>query len=111
MSSTLADTDAPTWTDLTAFEGNTLYAVAALEADSEPTYGLAVKRVLSDLYGQEINHGRLYPTLDGLDDAGLLEKSELDSRTNRYELTDVGRDLLRDRLRQLSDAVNGGDSA
>ncbi|WP_436347071.1 helix-turn-helix transcriptional regulator [Natronorubrum sp. FCH18a] len=96
----------PCWTDLTAFEGNVLYAVVCLQADDETSYGLAVKRVLEDLYNQEINHGRVYPTLDNLAEYGLVKKSPLDERTNEYEVTDVGRDLLRQRTNLLAEALN-----
>ncbi|GAA4978462.1 helix-turn-helix transcriptional regulator [Rhizobium sp. S152] len=98
------------WTDLTAFEGNVLYALARLQSDGETSYGLAVKRVLQDLYEQEINHGRLYPALDDLAEYGFVEKSALDKRTNEYVLTDAGRQLLRDRIDLLADALVGGDA-
>jgi len=101
----------PRWTDLTAFEGNVLYAIARLESSEDTSYGLAIKSVLQDLYGQEINHGRLYPALDDLAEEGLIEKSELDKRTNEYELTDAGHQLLRDRIDLLAEAVVGGGEA
>ncbi len=71
--------------DLTAFQQNILMILA-----EEPRYGLAIKRELEDYYGTEVNHGRLYPNLDDLVDLGLVEKSELDKRTNQYELTETG---------------------
>jgi DNA-binding PadR family transcriptional regulator len=71
--------------DLTAFQQNILVILS-----EEAMYGLAIKRQLEDYYGEEINHGRLYPNLDNLVDKGLLNKSELDKRTNQYELTDEG---------------------
>jgi PadR family transcriptional regulator PadR len=73
--------------DLTGFQRDILYVTAGLE---EP-HGLAVKDELEDYYGQEINHGRLYPNLDELVDKGLVEKGELDERTNSYTLTRRGR--------------------
>ncbi|TKX82728.1 PadR family transcriptional regulator, partial [Halorubrum sp. SS5] len=60
----------------------------------EPMYGLAIKRELEAYYGSEVNHGRLYPNLDDLVDDGLVEKSELDKRTNQYELTEEGHDVV-----------------
>lgn len=98
--------DHPRWTDLTAFEGNVLYAVVCLQTDGETSYGLAVKRVLEDLYDQEINHGRVYPTLDDLAEYDLVKKSTLDERTNEYKITDLGRDLLRQRANLLAEALN-----
>jgi len=57
-------------------------------------YGLAIKRELESYYGGEVNHGRLYPNLDDLVEFGLVEKSELDKRTNQYELTEDGYEAL-----------------
>jgi DNA-binding PadR family transcriptional regulator len=71
--------------DLTAFQYNILVILA-----KEPMYGLAIKRELEEYYETEVNHGRLYPNLDDLVERGLVEKSELDKRTNQYDLTDDG---------------------
>lgn len=60
-----------------------LYVTAGLK---EP-HGLAVKDERDDYYDQEINHGRLYPNLV---EKGLLEKGELDKRTNAYTVTQRG---------------------
>lgn len=79
--------------DLTAFQ-QTILAILA----EEPRYGLAIKRELEDFYGAEVNHGRLYPNLDDLVSMGLLEKSELDKRTNQYALTDDGLAAVSDLL-------------
>ena len=79
--------------ELTAFQQNILVILA-----EEPMYGLAVKRELEDYYGSEVNHGRLYPNLDDLVEMGLVEKSELDKRTNQYELTEDGFDAVLDQL-------------
>jgi len=79
--------------DLTAFQKNILTVLA-----EEARYGLAIKRELEDYYGQEVNHGRLYPNLDDLVNKGLVEKSELDKRTNEYALTDDGFDAVVDDL-------------
>jgi len=79
--------------ELTAFQKNILVILA-----EEPMYGLAIKRELEEYYGSEVNHGRLYPNLDDLVEMGLVEKSELDKRTNQYELTDDGFDAVLDQL-------------
>jgi DNA-binding PadR family transcriptional regulator len=79
--------------DLTAFQKNILTVLG-----EEARYGLAIKRELEDYYGQEVNHGRLYPNLDDLVNKGLVEKSELDKRTNEYALTDDGFDAVVDDL-------------
>ncbi len=71
--------------ELTAFQTNILTVLT-----KEPMYGLAIKRELEAYYGTEVNHGRLYPNLDELVELGLVEKSQLDKRTNQYELTEDG---------------------
>lgn len=72
--------------DLTGFQRDILYVIAGLD---EP-HGLAVKAELDEYYEQEINHGRLYPNLDDLVEKGLLDKGELDKRTNVYMVTQRG---------------------
>jgi len=79
----IAETD--TARDLTAFQQNILVILA-----EQPRYGLAIKRELEEYYGSEVNHGRLYPNLDNLVELGLIEKSELDKRTNQYALSEEG---------------------
>ncbi|MGM0590912.1 MAG: PadR family transcriptional regulator [Halobacteriota archaeon] len=79
--------------DLTAFQQNILVILA-----EEAMYGLAIKRNLEEYYGTEVNHGRLYPNLDDLVEMDLVEKSELDKRTNQYELTEKGKSVVLDRL-------------
>jgi DNA-binding PadR family transcriptional regulator len=79
--------------ELTAFQHNILVILA-----EEARYGLAIKRELEEYYGSEVNHGRLYPNLDTLVEMGLVEKSELDKRTNQYSLTGEGRGAVRDQL-------------
>jgi DNA-binding PadR family transcriptional regulator len=49
----------------------------------------------------DINHGRLYPNLDELVDRGLIEKSELDKRTNEYSLSDAGEQLIIEHAERL----------
>lgn len=70
--------------DLTAFRRDILYVIAGL--DDEP-YGLAIKEELEEYYGEEVEHGHLYPNLDALVEEGLVEKGTIDERTNSYTLT------------------------
>ena len=69
--------------DLTGFQRGLLCIVTGLD---DP-HGLAVKDELENYYESEIHHGRLYPTLDTLVEKGLVEKGELDKRTNVYTVT------------------------
>ncbi|MFC4451388.1 helix-turn-helix transcriptional regulator [Halorussus aquaticus] len=99
--------------NLRAFERDLLYAVRALERDSDnPPKGLVVKAYLDERYGDDINHSRLYQNLDRLAERGLLEKAERDGRTNEYATTDTAEQLLVQHAKRRADAVglNGGDS-
>lgn len=72
--------------DLNGFQRDLMYVIAGL---NEP-HGLAIKDELEAYYGTEINHGRLYPNLDTLVEKGLVEKGQIDQRTNSYTLTQRG---------------------
>jgi len=94
MSEALTVTESPGIArELTAFQQNILTILA-----EEARYGLAIKRELETYYDSEVNHGRLYPNLDDLVEMGLVEKSELDKRTNEYALTDEGYEAVLDQL-------------
>ena len=73
--------------DLTGFQRDLLYVIAG----KDDPHGLAIKAELEDYYESEIHHGRLYPNLDTLVEKGLVEKGELDARTNIYTITRRGR--------------------
>lgn len=75
--------------DLSKFQDLILTVLA-----DEARYGLAIKRELQDYYHEEVNHGRLYPNLDKLIGRGLVEKSQLDRRTNQYAITTLGEAVL-----------------
>ena len=79
--------------DLTGFQRDVLYVIVGMDSPK----GLAIKGKLDEYYSTEINHGRLYPNLDALIDMGLVEKGEIDDRTNSYTLTEEGRTLLTER--------------
>lgn len=79
--------------DLTGFQRDLLIAIAGL---SEPN-GLTIKDELEDYYQKEIHHGRLYPNLDTLVEHGLVEKGQKDRRTNFYEITAEGEQVLESR--------------
>ncbi|XVH32196.1 PadR family transcriptional regulator [Haloferacaceae archaeon DSL9] len=72
--------------DLTGFQRDLLYVISGLDKP----HGLVVKAEMEDYYEGEIHHGRLYPNLDTLVEKGLVEKGQLDRRTNYYQLTRRG---------------------
>ncbi|AAV44552.1 MULTISPECIES: helix-turn-helix transcriptional regulator [Haloarcula] len=80
-----------TYHDLTGFQRNLLEAIAAVDDDP---YVLALKGYLNERYADPINHSRLYQNLDQFTDKGLVNRDELDARTNAYTLTDAGQDTL-----------------
>lgn len=96
--------ESPTDT-LTAFQQDILLTLARLAPADERSYGLAIKRRLEDRYDAEVNHGRLYPNLDQLVDADLVQKQQLDQRTNHYQLTDAGVAFLVSRRDELATAL------
>lgn len=104
-------------TDLTAFQRDILTAIAGYERGgysqqmyaTDAPHGLAIKRTLEGRYGEEINHGRLYPNLDQLVDDGLIEKGDLDRRTHSYELTDDGWYLLRSYAQWIVGCLEGAN--
>lgn len=75
---------------LTAFQRDVLFVISDLGAPK----GLAIKSELQEYYGDDVNHGRLYPNLDELVERGHVTKGQRDKRTNEYELTDEGRDAM-----------------
>mgnify|MGYP000591973428 CR=1 FL=1 len=85
--------------DLTGFQRDLLYVIAG----RDQLHGLAIKDELEGYYETEIHHGRLYPNLDTLVEKGLVEKGELDKRTNYYSVTRRGRRELEAR-REWEDA-------
>ena len=72
--------------DLTGFQRDLMYVISGLQSPK----GLAIKEELEKVYDDEIHHGRLYPNLDTLVEKGLVDKGELDRRTNSYKLTRRG---------------------
>lgn len=72
--------------DLAGFQRDLLYVIAGLGSPK----GLAGEETLDDYYSTATSHGRLYPNLDKLVETGLVEKGQIDDRTNSYALTDRG---------------------
>ncbi|MXV61633.1 PadR family transcriptional regulator [Natronorubrum sp. JWXQ-INN-674] len=79
--------------DLTGFQRDLLYVIAGADQPS----GQDVKDEIETYYSAEINHGRLYPNLDTLVNKELVEKGQLDRRTNYYDITESGEDAIENR--------------
>ena len=79
--------------DLTGFQRDLLYVIAGADQPS----GQDVKEEVEQYYSTEINHGRLYPNLDTLVNKELVEKGQLDRRTNYYAITETGREQIQQR--------------
>jgi DNA-binding PadR family transcriptional regulator len=78
--------------NLTGFQRDLLYAISS---QTKPS-GQEIKEILErDV--EEVRHGRLYPNLDTLVEEGLVEKGQLDRRTNYYDITEEGKQLLAER--------------
>lgn len=92
---------------LSTFQNEALLAIAQLKSAGEDSYGLAIKRELEVVFDQDINHGRLYPNLDQLVEAGLVEKEPLDKRTNEYTLTREGEQYLIEQKERMARIVDG----
>ena len=106
------------YSDLTGFQQDILFVLRRIERGltNEAAYGLGIKRELESLYGEEVNHGRLYPNLDDLVNKGLIEKEQADRRTNEYATTDLARELVESHARWTNEsadvatpAADGGD--
>ena len=79
--------------DLSGFQRDLLYVIAGADQPS----GQDVKDEIEQYYSSEINHGRLYPNLDTVVNKDLVEKGQLDRRTNYYAITDEGEQAIEDR--------------
>jgi DNA-binding PadR family transcriptional regulator len=78
--------------DLTGFQIKLLFSVAR----SGPSSGTTVKNIMEDkVVGHEVNHGRLYPNLDVLVEHNLINRGQMDRRTNKYTITQEGLEYLR----------------
>ncbi|RZH66522.1 helix-turn-helix transcriptional regulator [Natrinema altunense] len=91
------------WGELSGFQRDVLEAIARLDSADEQSYGLAIEEDLEDHY-DEVFHGRLYQNLDSLIDKGLVERSELDGRTNSYTLTTEAVAMLEESVYRRGDA-------
>ena len=80
--------------ELSGFQRDLLYVIA----DVGPAKGLETRDEIQAYYAEEITHTRVYTNLDTLVEQGLVEKGEMDRRSNAYELSARGKQVLESRL-------------
>ncbi|MFC3956774.1 PadR family transcriptional regulator [Halovivax cerinus] len=78
---------------LTGFQRDLLYVITGMNRPS----GQDILDDINEYVEQPVTHGRLYPNLDALVEEGLVEKGQLDRRTNYYALTPKGKRALENR--------------
>lgn len=76
--------------ELTSFQRDLLFVVEGLNAAS----GKEIKNELEESQDRKLLAGRVYTNLDTLVDKGLIEKGEIDGRTNRYVISETGTDAI-----------------
>lgn len=76
--------------DLSARQRDLLFVVAGIG----PASGQEIRRELQTSQDFELLPGALYTNLDELVEAGLVEKGRRNGRSNRYLLTDAGRERI-----------------
>ncbi len=90
MSEAEAVANERTLANLSAFKRDVLWVLY----DGGEQKGVDIRIALEDYYEKPVNHGQLYPNLDDLVEAGLVDKEKIDGRTNGYSLTEAGRRAL-----------------
>lgn len=99
-----------TFLDLNLTERDALLGVAVTpaEGDRDLPHGQAVRSWLGER--RSTPHGpQLYRSFASLEDAGLIEKVELNKRDTGLRLTDEGEALVESHSRLLAEAVNETD--
>jgi DNA-binding PadR family transcriptional regulator len=89
--------------ELTGFQRDLLYVAAGLDRPS----GQELKSELQTEIDR-ITHGRLYPNLDTLVEDGYLAQGKIDRRTNYYEVTEFGKEAIRERRQWENSYVADG---
>lgn len=95
-------------TDLTAFQVHLLWLIYRLG----PAEGVDLQDALEELYPEDINHGRLYPSLDRMVDSQLVNKQTKESDNRRKEYTLTGRgEWVAEEYRDFIDEMVGLDDS
>lgn len=94
---------------LTRFQRDVLFVVARLDG-TNPS-GVRIKTELREVYGGEINHGRLYQNLGELVEEGFIEKRPIDGRTNAYRVSPLARKRLQAHAAWEQECLLGEDGS
>lgn len=76
------------------------HRILGVLVDGQARTGSEINNELEALYGEEVSAGRMYPSLDTLDEAHLIEKHQLgrSDRSNEYHITPLGRRVLQSEI-------------
>jgi len=96
-----------TFADLSRSQRDILVATGITEGRDVEANGLKIMSTVLAYLGEDINHGTLYPRLGELVEMGLVEKGEIDGRTNEYHVTDEGWHVIADYVSVLETALEG----
>lgn len=88
--------------DLDSFQRDCLVVIAGLGE----SVGLDIATGLEEYYGQQVNHGQLYPNLDTLEEMSLVERKYADPRTSVYSLTEQAEREMRDHFEWIQSALD-----
>lgn len=91
----------PMWVELTGFQRDLLTCIRQLDDETTIPTGTTIKESMESLYGETINHGRLYQNLNHLSESDCIDKVVVDGRTNAYYLTDGAIEMLDETVKQL----------
>ncbi|MFD1647572.1 helix-turn-helix transcriptional regulator [Haloarchaeobius litoreus] len=90
-----------TWVELTGFQRDLLTCIRRLDDGTTIPTGTTIKEAMESLYGETINHGRLYQNLNHLAECDCIDKVVVDGRTNAYYLTDGAIEMLDETAKHL----------
>ena len=76
-------------------ERGSLKFIILLQLQQQPMHGYALMKAIEDTYERPISQGIIYPTLQMLEDQGLVTAAEQDHK-KVYSLTDQGAQYLKD---------------
>ncbi|MFD1588502.1 PadR family transcriptional regulator [Halorientalis brevis] len=82
------------WHRLSAIQRDILQTIRRLDASQDCLSGMEIGRGLKRLRDKSISNGSLYPALGELVDQDLIVKRDIEGKSNRYELTADGEQLL-----------------